>query len=81
MLDQQNEELEKLGESLFITDLFVDRPWCVIFTGLGIITIFIYLAVAFETYMPSPVTNRDFLDYEDINTMLFDAREAAIGEI
>jgi hypothetical protein len=31
--------------------------------------------------MPSPVTNRDFLDYNDLNTKLFDAREAALGEI
>ena len=64
-----------------ITDLFVDRPWCVIFTGLGVIAIFTYLAVVFQTYMPSPVTNRDFLDYDDLNTQLFDAREAALSEI
>ena len=31
--------------------------------------------------MPSPVTNRDLLDYEDSNTKLFDAREAALAEV
>jgi len=31
--------------------------------------------------MPSPITNRDLLDYEDINTKMFDAREAATAEI
>jgi hypothetical protein len=66
---------------MFITNLFVDRPWCVIFTGIAIFAFFTYLAVAFKTYLPSPVTNRDFLDYNDENTKLFDAREAAMGEI
>ena len=31
--------------------------------------------------MPLPITNRDLLDYGDINTKLFDAREAATAEI
>ena len=70
-----------MGESIWLTDQFVERPWCVIFVGLAIITLFTYLAVVKETYMPSPVTNRDFLDFEDANTKLFDAREAAISEI
>jgi hypothetical protein len=53
----------------------------VLFVGLFIIAIFVGVAVYFETYLPSPVTQRDFLDYENINTLLFDAREAAQGEI
>ena len=32
-------------------------------------------------YWPSMLTNRDLIDYSDINTQLFDAREAAISEI
>ena len=32
-------------------------------------------------YMPSPVTNRDFLVYHDESCEKFDAREAAQGEI
>ena len=35
----------------------------------------------FKSYWPSPITNRDLLDYADINTQLFDAREAAYAEI
>lgn len=31
--------------------------------------------------MPSPITVRDLLDYSDIRTLMFDAREAAQGEI
>lgn len=44
-LDQHHEELEKMGESLFITDLFVNRPWCVILTGLAIFAFFTFLMV------------------------------------
>ena len=49
--------------------------------GLVIIFLFIFVAAYFETYIPSSVTQRDFLDYGDINTLLFDAREAAQGEV
>ena len=45
--------------------------------GLFVIFVFLVFAVYFEVYWPSPVTERDFLDYENINTLLFDAREAA----
>ena len=77
----ENAELEKLGESIWLTDQFVDRPWTVIILGLLVCTVFTFLAVYYETYMPSPVTNRDFLDYQDATTELFDAREAAQAEI
>jgi hypothetical protein len=71
----------KLGEPLWLTDQFVDRPCLVLWSGLFVIGIFVAVAVYFESYLPSPVTQRDFLDYENINTLLFDAREAAQGEI
>lgn len=80
-LDQEHEELEKLGESLWLTDLFVNKPVTVILSGLFVLAIFTFIAVYFETYWPSPVTNRDFLDYSDITTQLFDAREAAQSEV
>ena len=70
-----------MGESLWLTDKFVDHPFQVICFGLFIIMIFTIFALYFQVYMPSPVTERDFLDYEDIITLLFDAREAAQGEV
>ena len=76
-----NHSIEKLGQPLWLTDQFVDRPCSVLWSGLFIIIIFVGVAAYFETYLPSPVTQRDFLDYENINTLLFDAREAAQGEI
>lgn len=37
--------------------------------------------MAYETYWPSPITVRDLLDYGDARTKMFDAREAAQGEV
>jgi hypothetical protein len=59
----------------------VDYPKTIIFSGVFIILLFTFLTVILELYMPSPITNRDLLDYGDINTKLFDAREAATAEI
>ncbi len=39
------------------------------------------ICLYFQAYMPSPITIRDLLDFEDGRTKLFDAREAAEGEI
>jgi len=80
-LDEENAELEKLGESLWLTDMFCVYPKTVIFLGLVVIIGFTLLTFFLESYMPSPITNRDLLDYEDINTKMFDAREAATAEI
>ena len=66
---------------MWLTDQFVERPGKVIFCGGVAIFFFVVLCLSFQTYMPSPITVRDFLDYEDIRTQLYDAREAAYGEI
>ena len=66
---------------MWLTDQFVDKPATVIFLGLVILAIFTFFAVFYETYWPSPVTNRDFLDYSAETTRLFDAREAILAEI
>lgn len=79
--EQEFKEIEQLGESIWLTDKFVDYPKTIIFLGLCLILMFAFLTVFFELYLPSPITNRDLLDYEDINTKLFDAREAAVAEI
>lgn len=53
----------------------------VIVVGLGAIFFIIMLVIIFKSYWPSPITNRDLLDYGDINTKMFDTREAAMSEI
>lgn len=67
-LDEENAELEKLAESIWITDIFVDYPITVILVGLAAIVGFIVATFMLGSYMPSPITNRDLLDYSDINT-------------
>ena len=59
----------------------MDKPCYVVCIGLIIIMIFTVIAVYFDLFIPSAVTQRDFLDYSNINTLLFDAREAAQGEV
>ena len=81
MMSAEDQELLRLGQPLWLTDKFVDRPLSVVCFGLLIIFLFIFVAAYFETYIPSSVTQRDFLDYGNVNTLLFDAREAAQGEV
>ena len=81
MMSAEDMELVRLGQPLWLTDQFVDRPCTVVCVGLVIIFLFIFVAAYLETYIPSAVTQRDFLDYGNINTLLFDAREAAQGEV
>mmetsp|Transcript_11916 Transcript_11916/g.18378 ORF Transcript_11916/g.18378 Transcript_11916/m.18378 type:complete len:160 (+) Transcript_11916:1041-1520(+) len=52
-LERQNEEIERMGKSIWLTDLFVDRPCIVILTGLAFIFVFLILAVSFQTFIPS----------------------------
>lgn len=80
-LEEENAELEKLAKSIWLTDKFVDYPITIILLGWGLICLFIVLCFLFSAYMPSPITNRDLLDYDDINTRMFDTREAATAEI
>ena len=74
-------EVLALGNSLWLTDTFVDHPWKVIFAGAAFFVVMTVLCLVLECYWPSPVTLRDLLDYGDKRTKLFDAREAAVAEI
>lgn len=74
-------DIMKQAESLWLTDKFVDRPCTVIIVGFLIIVFFIVLCLSLESYYPSPVTSRDLLDFSDINTQMYDAREATYFEI
>ena len=80
-LEEEERELERMSQSFWLIDRFVDNPWCVIITGLVIIYMFIGLTLWFTLFWPSPITNRDLLDYGHINTKMYDAREAALYEI
>ena len=80
-LDQENAELERMAESLWLTDKFVDYPKTIIGIGVAIVVGFSVVCFLLESYWPNMLTNRDILEYSDINTQLFDAREAAISEI
>jgi hypothetical protein len=53
----------------------------VIIFGSGVIGMFTIVCVAFDLYWPSPITNRDLLDYSDIRTLMFDTREASQGVV
>jgi hypothetical protein len=81
ILEEERLDLEQLGKPLWIVDLSVGRPGLVILFGAMIIVSFTVVALYFETYLPSPVTNRDYLVYDDRNTLLLDARIAAEAEI
>lgn len=70
-------EIKKMGEPLFITDMFVMSPWTCTWIGAFFILVFTALAVGSKSYWPSPVTVRDLIDYSDIRTKMFDLREAA----
>ena len=50
-----------------------------ILAGYVIMVAMSIICFAFDAWVPSPVTIRDLLDYDDIRTKLFDAREAAEG--
>ena len=45
--------------------------------GAVVILIFTIVAVWAQTWIPSPITNRDLLDYSDVRTQSFDTRSAA----
>lgn len=70
-----------MSESMWLTDKFVDYPISVIMIGLLVVGLFSLACFLLESYWPSPITNRDLLDYSDINTNMFDMREAAYAEI
>ena len=59
----------------------MDKPFAVVAIGLAIVAVFTFFCVITEAYLPSPTTWRDFFDYEDIRTQMFDAREAAFGDL
>jgi len=59
----------------------VDKPVKIIVGGYSFFFLMVIICISFEAYMPSPITIRDLLDFEDIRTKFFDAREAAEGEI
>ena len=66
---------------MWLTNQFVNRPFCVILFGGSIIFAFSFFCIYFKTYWPSPVTSRDLLDYTHPNTISFDTRSAAEAEI
>ena len=76
-LEDADRELEKLGEPMWLTNQYVNRPFCVILLGMSIILIFTFFCLYFRAYWPSPVTSRDLLDYSHSSTIFFDTREAA----
>lgn len=80
-LEDENAMLEKLGESMWLTDMFVDYPKSVIFFGMVIVTGFVVAMVILESYWPSSITNRDLVDYGDMNTQMWDTEAAALIEI
>lgn len=65
---REYEEISKLGESMWLTDLYVNKPITVIVVGGGIILMMVAICLAFKLYWPSLVTVRDLLDYSDIHT-------------
>ena len=75
--ESEYKDIEALGNSTWLTDMYVDAPWKVIMFGGAVIGMFSLLCIAMELYWPSPITNRDLLDYGDEKTLMFDMREAA----
>lgn len=50
---------------MWLTDMFVERPKTVVLFGWAVVFVFFVACVALESYWPSPITNRDLLDYAD----------------
>ena len=75
--EREYKDIEALGNSTWLTDMYVDAPWKVIMFGGAVIGLFTLVCVGLELYWPSPITNRDLLDYSDDKTLMFDTREAA----
>ena len=53
---------------MWITDAFVDNPVKIIVGGYAFFFLMVVICIWFEAYMPSPITIRDLLDFEDIRT-------------
>lgn len=66
---------------MWLTDLFVKRPFTVMIFGAIIILGFTAAVIYFETYLPSPVTDLDYFIQNDRSTLLYKARLAAEAEI
>mmetsp|Transcript_40660 Transcript_40660/g.62002 ORF Transcript_40660/g.62002 Transcript_40660/m.62002 type:complete len:84 (+) Transcript_40660:786-1037(+) len=79
--EREAQELAKSGEPMWLTNLYVDYPFQIMAVGVGVFIVFTFFCVLYETYLPSPTTWRDFFDYEDYRTQMFDAREAIIGDL
>ena len=60
--------MKKLGASIWLTDAFVDHPGKIIIVGYSFFFLMVAICLAFEAYMPSPITIRDLLDFADIRT-------------
>ena len=66
---------------MWITDFIVKRHKLIIIFGAIIMLAFTVLSLYNETYLPSPVTDRDYFVQNDRNTLLYEAKLAAEGEI
>jgi hypothetical protein len=71
-LEEENAALERMSQSIWLTDIFVDYPKSVIFFGIVVIAGFLTAMILLESYWPSAITNRDLIDYSDLNTQMWD---------
>ena len=74
---KEYEEIEELGRPLCIANIFVDHYFKLIFFGILIVGSCVMLVIFTGIYMPTPPSNRDYLDFSDIRTQMLDMREAA----
>jgi hypothetical protein len=78
-LDDSNRELSheekamlKLAKPLFITDMFVDKPWSVLLYSLAALLCMTAVVAYFEMYVLHQFTVRDYLVWTDPKTWDFD---------
>ena len=48
--------------------MFVDHPLTIMIAGYAFFFVCVAIVIATEAYMPSPITVRDLLDYDDVRT-------------
>jgi hypothetical protein len=68
-------------ERTWLSNLFVRRPWTIALSGSAIISCYFVVFAFYLSFVAVPYGNRDYFDYSDEDTKLFDVREALVMQV
>ena len=71
----------KEGQPIWITNLFVNRPWTVLIIGYLILIAATVVAVVNDYFALTPQNNRDFLIWDDERVIPWDMQQAGRNAI